>query len=53
MVEKDADEVPHSKFAALWRGEWKEESRIPFWHEEFRTTRITVAKEWLKTSELA
>ena len=41
----------HSKFMSLWLGEWKEETRVPFWHEEFRETRVTVAKEWIKTSE--
>lgn len=40
-----------SKLMSLWRGEWKEETRIPLWHEEFRDTRIAVAKEWFKTSE--
>jgi hypothetical protein len=66
MVEKDiesqsekvaCENVPtkntsQSKFMALWLGEWKEETRIPFWHPEFRQTRRAVAKEWVKTSEL-
>jgi hypothetical protein len=43
---------PDSKFTSLfWRGEWKEETRVPFWHNEFRETRRAVAKEWFKTSE--
>jgi len=42
---------PDSKLMSLWRGEWKEETRVPFWHEEFRETRRAVAKEWFKTSE--
>jgi hypothetical protein len=43
--------APPSKWMTLWRGEWKEETRIPLWHEEFRDTRIAVAKEWFKTGE--
>jgi hypothetical protein len=42
-----------SKLISLWRGEWKEETRIPLWHEEFHETRNAVAKEWFKTSEYA
>lgn len=43
--------VSQSRLKALWLGEWKEETRIPFWHPEFQETRRKVAKEWVKTSE--
>ena len=51
VIDEPTKNMHHSKFMALWRGEWKDETRIPFWHEEFRVTRIIVAKEWIKTSE--
>ena len=39
-------------FRQFWRGEWKDEQRVPIWHNELAETRSMVAKEWVKTSEL-
>lgn len=37
-------------FQQFWRGEWKNEHRIPIWHKELHDTRRVVAKQWAKTS---
>lgn len=54
VIESEPPKIERpSKLRSLWRGEWKEETRIPLWHEEFQDTRTAVAKEWFKTSQYA
>ncbi|KAJ9605459.1 hypothetical protein H2200_010116 [Cladophialophora chaetospira] len=50
-LQKETSRRPHN-FQQFWRGEWKDESRVPIWHQELRTTRRIVAKEWARTTLL-